>query len=63
MARQNKLSIKGLTPTQYEIIWDIVSRVQDIMKWDEDMQMYTDNGNFLYAITEEEHKELQAIIL
>lgn len=61
MARQKKLSIKGLTPTQYNIIWDIVSRVQDIMSWDEDMQEYTDHDNFIYSMSEEEYKELQNI--
>ena len=63
MAKQKKLSITGLTPTQYEIIWDIVNRVKDIMTWDEDMQEYTDNDNFIYSMSEEEYQELMKIKL
>ena len=61
MARQRKVSITGLTLTQYSIICDIVSRVKDIMAWDEDMQEYTDHDNFLYCMSEEEYQELQRI--
>jgi hypothetical protein len=63
MAKERKLSITGLTPTQYGIICDIVHTVQDIMAWDEDMQEYTDHDNFLYSMSEEEYKELKAIKL
>lgn len=61
MARQRKVSITGLTLTQYSIICDIVSRVKDIMAWDEGMQEYTDHDNFLYCMSEEEYQELQRI--
>lgn len=61
MARKRTYSIKGLTLTQYSIICDIVHEVQLIMKWDEDMQEYTDQDNFIYSISEEEFQELQAI--
>ena len=63
MAKQKKLSIKGLTTTQYSIIYDIVSRVKDIMTWDEDMQEYTDNDNFVYSMSKEEYQELMKIEL
>lgn len=63
MAKQRKVSITGLTLTQYSIICDIVHTVQDIMAWDEDMQEYTDHDNFLYSMTEEEYQELQNIKL
>ena len=61
MARKRTYSIKGLTLTQLSIISDIVHEVQFIMKWDEDMQEYTDHDNFLYSMSEEEYQELQAI--
>lgn len=63
MAKQRKVSITGLTLTQYSIICDIVHTVQGIMAWDEDMQEYTDHDNFLYSMTEEEYQELQNIKL
>lgn len=63
MEKQIKLSITGLTPTQYGIICDIVYRVQDIMEWDDDMQEYTDHDNFLYSMSKEEYDELQNIKL
>lgn len=63
MTRQKKVSITGLTPTQYSIIVDIVNTVKDIMQWDEGMQEYTDHDNFIYSMDEEEYKELQKIRL
>lgn len=63
MARNKKVSITGLTPTQYNIICDIVSRVKDIMEWDEFMQEYTDHDNFIYTMDKDEYEELQNIIL
>ena len=63
MAKGRKVSITGLTLTQYSIICDIVHIVKDIMEWDETMQEYTDNDNFIYSMSEEEYKELQNIKL
>ena len=63
MARQRKVSIKGLTLTQYSIICDIVREVKNIMQWDEYMKEYTDHDNFIYSMNEEEYKELQNINL
>ncbi len=63
MAHKGKISITGLTPTQYSIILDIVNTVKEIMQWDEAMQEYTDHDNFLYSMSEEEYKELQNIKL
>lgn len=63
MTKQRKVSITGLTLTQYSIIVDIVNTVKDIMAWDDDMQEYTDHDNFLYSMTEDEYQELQNIKL
>lgn len=63
MATRKTVSIKGLTPTQYSIIVDIVNGVKDVMEWDDDMQEYTDHDNFIYSMSEEEYKELQKIKL
>lgn len=57
--RKNSIQIKNLTITQYSIICDIVERVKDIMKWDEYMECYVDDGTFLYSMSEEDYKELQ----
>lgn len=56
--KPKKVSIKGLTLTQYSIILDIVHTVQDIMTWDEDLQEYTDHEKFFYSMSAEEYKEL-----
>ncbi len=63
MGKKRTFSITGLTATQYGIIFDIVRTVQDIMVWDEHMQEYTDNDNFVYSLSEEDYKELKAIKL
>lgn len=63
MSRTRKMSIKGLTLTQYCIIVDIVRTTQRIMAWDEYMQEYTDHDNFLLSLNEEEYKELLNINL
>lgn len=63
MSKQRKMSIKGLTLTQYSIICDIVRSVKEIMRWNEDMKEYTDHDNFIYSLSEEEYQELMNIEL
>ena len=63
MAKQQKMTITNLTPTQFSIIFDIISTVKDIMEWDEDVQEFTDHDNFIYSMSKEEHDELMAIEL
>lgn len=55
---KHKISV---TTEQLYLISDIISRVQDIMTWDEDMEEYTDNDCFLLALSKEEYKTLMTI--
>lgn len=61
MARERKVSITGLTLTQYSILCDILNATKDCMEWDEGMQEYTDGGNFIYSMTKEEYEQMQNI--
>lgn len=46
---------------EYDILSHILSKVQDIMSWDEDMEEYTDHDNFIMSMSEEDYNTLMAI--
>lgn len=59
--KNGKVSIKNLTMDEYDILSHILSKVQDIMSWDEDMKEYTDHDNFIMSMSEEDYNTLMAI--
>lgn len=58
-----KYSITGLSLAQYCIICNLVDIAKDIMQYDESLERYTDNGNFLYSLYEEDYQELMKMKL
>ena len=62
MARTNfnkngTVSITGLTKNQWDILWECLSRCQDVMQWNDEAGYAEDGDNFLWRIEDREEYE------
>lgn len=53
----------SITTEQMCMIQAVIERLQNVLEWDEDMEKYTDNGNFCISLNEENYKTLMSIKL
>lgn len=48
--KNGSVSILGLTPAEWDILQECLSRCQDVMAWDEEAGYAEDGDNFLWRI-------------
>ena len=51
-----------LTAVEWNVVFALLDKVNDIMEWDADRQVYTDNDNFVCSMDKEEMKALRRVL-
>lgn len=51
-----------LTTKEWGVVYSILNNVNNIMSYDEDMEAYTDGGNFVCSLDKEELKALRRVL-